>query len=194
MSESFITQTLHFARPGPANTRPTLEHAARRARELGLKKIVLATCTGRTAKEALDFFDPHDFTLIAVSHVTGFEKPDHQTLDESVRQELIDKGYKIITTTHAFGGVGRGVRVKLGSFQVDEIMAYTLRLLGQGVKVGVEMAYMAADQGLVRTDEDVLTIAGTGRGADTALVLQPAHSANCLELKVREIVAKPWRP
>jgi hypothetical protein len=64
----------------------------------------------------------------------------------------------------------------------------------RGVKVGIEMACMAADRGFVRTDEDVLTIAGTGKGADTALVVKPAPSAACLEVKVREIIAKPWNP
>jgi hypothetical protein len=67
-------------------------------------------------------------------------------------------------------------------------------MLGQGVKVGVEIAYMAADRGYVRTDEDVLTISGTGKGADTALVIRPAPSASCLDLRVREIIAKPWNP
>lgn len=194
MPESFETSCLHFTKPGPANTKALLIHAAARAKELGLKKAIIATCTGRTVEEAYPFLDPAEFQLIAVSHVTGFKEPDHQQLPEEVRAAMEAKGVKVITAAHAFGGVGRGVRNKVGSFQVDEIMAFTLRMLGQGVKVGVEMACMAADRGYVRTDEDVLTIAGTGRGADTALVVKPSPSAACLEVKVREIIAKPWNP
>ena len=82
----------------------------------------------------------------------------------------------------------------MGSYQVDEIMAYTLRMLGQGVKVGLEISFMAADRGWVRTDEEVMTIAGTGRGADTAMIVKPSTSAYCLEAKVKEIVAKPRNP
>ena len=50
---------------------------------------------------------------------------------------------------------------------------------------------MAADAGLVRTDEDVISIGGTGRGADTALVLQPNNSFNIFDLRVKEVICKP---
>ncbi|UCG11345.1 MAG: hypothetical protein JSU72_12425 [Deltaproteobacteria bacterium] len=73
-------------------------------------------------------------------------------------------------------------------------MAYALRMFGQGVKVGVEMALMCADAGLVRSDEVVFTMAGTGKGADTAMVVKPSNFHTCLGLRVRVIIAKPWRP
>lgn len=194
MSDNFLTQTLYFNSPGPKNTEALLEHAAKRAKELEIKKVLIATNTGRTMEEALAHFDPQAFQLIAVTHVTGFVEPDQQQMPEEVRAELKSKGIKVLTAAHAFGGVGRGVRNKLGSFQVDEIIAFTLRTLGQGVKVGVEMSLMAADAGYVRCDEDVVTIGGTGKGADTAMVVKPANSHRFLEVKIREIIAKPWQP
>jgi hypothetical protein len=87
--------------------------------------------------------------------------------------------------------VGRAVRNKLGTYQVDEIMAYTLRTFGQGTKVAIEIALMAADAGLVRTDEDIIAVGGTSEGADTALVIKPANSFSFFDLKVREIICKP---
>jgi hypothetical protein len=44
---------------------------------------------------------------------------------------------------------------------------------------------------LIRTDEDVISIGGTGMGADTAQVLQGANSARFFDLKVREVLCKP---
>jgi hypothetical protein len=82
----------------------------------------------------------------------------------------------------------------VGSYQVDEIIAYTLRIFGQGTKVAVEIALMAADAGLVRTDEDVISIGGTGKGVDTALVLRPATSSHLFDLRVREVICKPSNP
>jgi len=164
--------------------------AFQRAKELAIGKILVATCTGRTPFEALKVFDSN-FKIIAVSHVTGFQKPNHQELSEEARQELESKGVSVLTCQHAFGGVGRGVRNKLSTYQVDEIIAYTLRTFGQGTKVAVELALMAADAGLVRTDEDVISIGGTGRGADTALVLQPNNSFNIFDLRVKEVICKP---
>ena len=191
MSEHVIDQVMHFAKPGPKNTQTLMQFAADRCKTLGLKKVVIATTSGRTIDEALPYFQPLGVTIIAVTHVAGYANPNEKDMSDEKHAELEAKGVKIVTTAHAFGGVGRGVRTKLNTFQVDEIMAYTLRMLGQGVKVGVEVAMMAADRGFVRTDEDVMAIGGTGRGADTALVVRPANSHACLDFKIREITAKP---
>ncbi len=192
MNEDIQTQNIYFSKPGSQNTDKCLDIASVRARELGIKKIVIASCSGQTALQALNYFDVQKYQLITLTHVTGFQKPNEQEMPEEMRDELRQKGFYIYTGAHAFGSVGRGVRNKLNTYQVDEIMAYTLRMFSQGVKVGVEVALMCADAGLVRTDEQILTIAGTMSGADTAMVIIPANSHTCLELKVNEIIAKPW--
>ena len=194
MSDSYIAKCLYFNRPGPKNTEALVKHAANRAGELGIKKIVLASGTGRTAYAALEAFGLEKHELIMVSQVTGFSQPDLQKLNPDTRADLEAKGMKILTAAHAFGGVGRAVRNKLSTYQIDEIMAFTLRMFGQGLKVCIEISYMAADRGWVRTDEDIIAIAGTGGGADTAAVIRPQPSHTGLELKVKEIIAKPFNP
>jgi len=180
----------YFQKPGSKNTKSVLEVVSRRATDLAIGKVLIATCSGRTAFEALKVFGK-DIKIIAVTHVTGYAKPDTQELDEKDRRELESQGVTVLTCQHAFGGVGRGVRNKLATYQVDEIMAYTLRIFGQGVKVAVEVALMAADAGLVRTDEDIISIGGTAKGVDAALVLQPANSSRFFDLKVKEVICKP---
>jgi hypothetical protein len=190
MSEYNDVTCRYFKKPGPKNTEGVLEAVSRRANELGIRKVVVATCSGRTALKAREILDP-DLKIVAVSHVTGFREPNHQELPEDVRQELESQGVTVLTCQHAFGGIGRAVRNKLSTYQVDEIVAYTLRTFGQGTKVAIELSMMAADAGLIRTDEDVISVGGTARGADTALVLRPANSFNFFDLKVKEIVSKP---
>jgi uncharacterized protein len=180
----------YFRQAGSENTRSVLEAVATRARSLGTKKVVVATCSGRTVLEALGVLDPN-IQLIAVTHVTGFAEPDTQEMEEAVRGELQSRGVQVLTCQHAFGGVGRAVRNKLKSYQIDEIMAYTLRIFGQGTKVAIEITLMAADAGLVRTDEDIIAVGGTGEGADAALLIRPANSFSFFDLKVREIICKP---
>ena len=180
----------YFAKPGKRNTDDVLAAAAKRARELSIGKVLIATCSGKTALAAAKIFGA-DARIIAVTHVTGFTKPNVQELDDKTRTQLEKQGIKVLTCQHAFGGVGRGIRKKLGTYQVDEIMAFTLRTFGQGTKVAVEVALMAADAGLVRTDEDIIAIGGTGEGADAALVIKPANTADVFDLKVREIICKP---
>ena len=186
----YETRVIYFNEPGPRNTGQVLECVRRRAKELNIKAVLLASVSGATALKARQVLDP-EIHIIAVSHVTGFVKPNHQEMPPEVRQELISKGISVLTAQHAFGGVGRGIRKQLGAYQVDEIIAYTLRLFGQGTKVAIELALMAADAGLVRTDEDIISVAGTGKGVDTALVIQPANSADLLKLKVKEVICKP---
>ncbi|MCL5126144.1 MAG: hypothetical protein M1511_16920 [Deltaproteobacteria bacterium] len=180
----------YFGKPGPSNTQLVLECVNNRARELGIKEVLVASVTGSSALRARDVLSP-DIHLIAVTHVAGFEKPDHQEMPPEIREKLLSIGINVLTAQHAFGGVGRGIRKQLGTYQVDEIMAYTLRTFGHGTKVAIELALMAADAGLVRTDRDIISVGGTGNGLDSALVLQPSNSADFLRLKVREIICKP---
>ena len=191
MSEYNDVTCRYFKKPGPKNTEGVLEAVSRRANELGIKKVVVATCSGRTALKAREILDP-DLEIVAVSHVTGFREPNHQELPEDVRQKLESKGVTVLTCQHAFGGIGRAVRNKLSTYQVDEIVAYTLRTFGQGTKVAIELTMMAADAGLIRTDEDVISVGGTGRGADTAAVVKPANVSRFFDLRIRGILCKPW--
>jgi hypothetical protein len=180
---------VYFDKPGKDNTAEVLKIAKKRAKELGIKTIVVATTTGYTAVEASKVFK--GMKVIAVTHSTGFGKPDFQELTDENRQIITDNGGIILTTTHLFRGVSGAMVKKFNSQEIGVVIANVLRLLGQGMKVVVEIAVMAADAGLVRTDEDIIVIAGTGRGADYAVVLKPVHSNDFFDLKIQEILCKP---
>ena len=182
-------ENVYFPEPGSANTERTLEIAKRRAEQLGIKTIVVASTSGETGVKAVKVFA--NYKVVVVTHAAGFPAPDVQELTQQNRAKILEKGGTILTATHAFGGVGRAVRRRFHTYQVDEIIAQTLRVFGQGAKVACEIALMAADAGLIRTDEEVVSIGGTASGADTALVIKPAHTHDFFELKVREVVCKP---
>ena len=71
-------------------------------------------------------------------------------------------------------------------------MGDTLRTLGEGVKVGVDVSLMAADAGLIPAGERVMTIAGTSRGADTCMIVKSTFSSKFFDLAIQEIVCKPY--
>ena len=179
---------MYFDQPGKVNTVPTLVEAARRGRELGLEEIVLATTSGRTAFEALAHCP--GFKIVAVTYHCGFKEPFQSVMPDAVRQELTDKGVRVVTATHALSGVERGVAKKLSDAGPVLLMAATLKVFGQGTKVAIEVALMAADAGAL-SGQDVVAVGGSSKGADTALVVKPAHSASFFDLKVREVVCKP---
>ena len=144
--------------------------------------------SGETRRQVAEQFQ--GYNVVVVSHSTGFQEPNQQELTPENRAAIEQLGGKIVTTAHAFGGVNRGVRIKLGTYEIDEIIAHTLRLFGQGTKVACEIALMAADAGLIRTDEDAMH-GGSGRGADTAVVLRPTNAMRFFDLRVRRVLCKP---
>jgi hypothetical protein len=129
--------------------------------------------------------------LVVVTHSTGFREPGKQELSDESHEEIEANGGKILTTSHAFAGVSRAMRKKFDTVGPAAVVAQTLRMFGQGMKVVVECAYMAADAGLIPMDGDIVSIGGSGRGADTAVVLKPSHLHTLFDLYVKEIIAKP---
>ena len=124
-------------------------------------------------------------------HVTGLRGPGQQELSEEKKKKIEEKGGHVIIAAHAFSGINRAIQAKWDTMYPAGIMAQTLRLFGQGMKVVVEIAAMAADAGVIPCDEDVLVVAGSGKGSDTAVVLRPANSHNIFDMVIREIIAKP---
>ncbi len=184
------TPCTYFEQPGKENTATTLRLAYQRAQDLDIETLLIATTTGFTAVRASELMSD-EIEIVAVTHATGFNTPDKQELEPAHRKILEDRGVKILTAQHAFGGVGRAVRKQLGPHQAEEIIAYTLRRFGQGMKVVAEIALMAADAGLVSVQAPVVAVAGTGRGADTAVVLQPVNAQAFFDLKFMEIICMP---
>ncbi len=182
-------KTVYFAKPGRENTDEVLRITKRRAAELGIKTVLVASTRGDTAVKAIDALK--GLRVIAVTHLTGFREPNIQELTEENKKIFESKGGTVLTTTHTFSGISRAVREKFNTYVIGDIVANTLRIFGEGMKVVVEIAMMAADGGLVRTDEDVISVGGTGRGADTAVVLTPVISHHFFDLKVKEILCKP---
>lgn len=179
----------YFHTPGRENTERVLQIAKTRAEQLGIRSIVVATTTGQTGVRASEVFK--GYNLIAVTHSAGFKEPNFQELTDENRRAIEANGGRILTCQHAFGGVGRAVRKKLQTYELEEIVAFTLRIFGEGMKVACEIALMAADAGLIRVGEPAIAIGGTGRGADTAVVLLPANVQAFFDMRIMEVLCKP---
>ncbi len=180
--------TLLFDKPGPRNTEATLQAAAERAVALGLTQFVVASSSGKTAVRAGELLGPLGKVVAvttAASHWSDWGAPDADLLAQA--RAL---GVNVLTTAHAFGGLNFLLE-KQGDLPPARIMAHTYFTFGQGMKVCVECALMAADAGLLDLDREVLSIGGTGRGADTAVILQPAYSSRAFDVRIREVLAKP---
>jgi len=127
---------IYFQAPDPENTEDVFRIAKARAEQLGIKNILVASTTGRTGAKATEFFKGS--RVIVVSHFTGFREPNTQELSEKNRQRIDSNGGVILTTTHAFSGLSRAMRKKFNMYLFEEVVANTLRIFGQGMKVACE--------------------------------------------------------
>jgi hypothetical protein len=184
---------MYFSSPGPANTKAVMEIAVREAVKRGIPAIVAASNTGQTINALLEEARRAQFSgsLVCVSHVNGFVENGVNELDHAARQRLEDAGVRVYTASHVLSGAERGVSRKFQGVYPAEIIAHSLRMLGQGMKVCVEISVMALDGGLIDYGKPVIAIGGSGRGADTAAILSPAHAQAIFETKVHEILCKP---
>jgi len=180
---------VYFEKEGPANTEETLRIAKQRADELGIKTLVVASNSGDTAVKAVEIC--HGLKLVIVTHVYGFREPNTLEFTEENRKIIESSGGVILTTGHTLMGTARALRDKYNMAGAQDIISDVLRCFGNGTKVACEIAVMAADSGLVRTDEDVIAIGGSHGGADAALLLTPVNAHHFFDLKIKEILCKP---
>ncbi len=168
------------------NTQETVELAIKTAREKNIKDIVVASTSGNT----LDYFkDNHDLHIVGVTtvYVEGKNK-----MTEEKRNELEESGIELVTAGHALSGVERCFSRKFGGYGPIEIMAHTLRMFSQGTKVCVECSTMALDAGKIPYNQPIVAVAGSGKGADTILILTPSYTNAVLDTKIHEIVTMPY--
>lgn len=197
--------TTYFKKPGKENTVETLELSMEAAKERGIETIIVSSTTGETALKALEMFRGSGLRLVVVTHQTGYRAPGVQLMPSETREKLEEAGVAVVTGTDVLtGGVEIGVAKQMPPKEaalearlpsivppVSTIVAHTLRLFCQGVKVCVEIAMMAADAGAVPIDKPTIAVAGSHEGADTAMVITPASSNRIRDLKIHEILAKP---
>ena len=186
MLEKKIT---YFDTPGESNTAAVLRIAREHAEELGIGTIVVASTEGTTAVKACQVLEGK--RIVAVSHHMGYRAPDELEWPVERLRQFDELGGVRLTGIHAFYGLGRAVARKWNTYLLEELVVATLRLFGEGMKVVCEIAVMAVDAGLVRTDEDIISIGGTHLGADTAVLLRPVNLFDFFDLRVKEILCKP---
>lgn len=182
-----------FERPGPENTDAVIRCVSRRLSEGDLHHVVIASGTGETAAQLMTYIEDLNAQLVCVTHHAGFSGDDEVELEREYVSQLRKGGASILTASHALSGIGRSISKTFGGVTPVEMIAAVLRLFGQGMKVCVEIAVMAADSGVAPTDQDILCVGGTGRGADTAVVLRAAHMDRFFDLRIREELCRPVR-
>ena len=180
-------KALYFETSGKGNTTATLGLVRERCEALGIQQVVVASTHGYTAKRAAEALADLGIEIIAVSICAGFDDLGW-TMSARERAELEALGITVLTSVHALGD---DVSDAFGGVPPNRVVRETLYCFCQGMKVAVEVAVMAADAGLLDMSGEVIAVAGTGEGADTAIVVKPAYARQFKSFEIREILAKP---
>jgi hypothetical protein len=173
----------YFEKPGKENTMNVLQLTKERARARGIRRIVLASTRGDTARIAADSLEGTGLHLIVIPWQFGFR--DTQPFPQELVVELQKKGHQVHFGTmlfHTGDLYGSGI---------PQAMADLLRTFSQGIKVCVEILMMACDGGCVAIGEKVIAVSGTFAGADTAVVATVSTSNRIKGLRIQEIICKP---
>jgi hypothetical protein len=184
-------RVMYFEKPGRENTSACLEVVRRSLDEDGYKHLVIATTTGETAMLFSEAFKGKGINLVAVTHSAGFKEPNVFEMPLKIKEEIESNNAKVYTGSMLTHSIETAFSSKFNGLYPTIIVAQALRRFGEGAKVCCEIVMMAADAGLIPEGEEVLAVAGTGRGADSVMVLRSAASKRFLDLRVLEILAKP---
>ncbi|MBW2466148.1 MAG: hypothetical protein JRF02_02515 [Deltaproteobacteria bacterium] len=179
-----------FEKPGYKNTEEALEIMLESCRKYGINQVVVASTGGGTGLAAAKLLQDSGIRLVVVTHNYGFKEPGTHEMPQETRAEIESFGARVHTATMALRNIGTAIRSRQEYSQQD-LVANTLRIFGQGMNVCVEIVMMAADGGLI-TPDDVIAVAGTARGADTVALIAPQSSNKLFDLKVKEILVKPF--
>jgi hypothetical protein len=111
------------------------------------------------------------------------------------RMKLETLQVKIVQGTIPFFGPSFSIRLHLHQATSLDIIAKTLELISTGTLVCLECVLMAVDAGMIPEYEEVIAVAGTERGLDTAWVIRSSASANLFHsskgARFVELLAKP---
>jgi hypothetical protein len=181
--EMMEEKIVYFEKPGKENTTDVIRLIKERTQARGIKKVVLASTRGDTAKVAAESFKDTGLQLVIIPWQYGFS--DTQPFPQELVAEIQRKGHRVHFGTMLFH------TEDLYGAKTPQVMANLLRIFGQGIKVCVEIILMACDGGCIEIGEEVIAAAGSGAGMDTAVVATASPSTQMRGLRIHEIICKP---
>ena len=179
----------YFEKPGKENTEELIKLIKERLKGSKIKYVAIASASGETALKLSK--ELGDVTIVNTTHHAGFKEKNELDISDEMRNKLEKEGIITCVGSHALSGVGRGISNKFGGVTPVEIIAETLRMFSQGIKVCVEITIMLADAGLIPVDEEILAVGGRAHGIDSAAIITPANMTKVFDMRIHEIIAMP---
>ena len=182
-----------FEKQGRENTEEAINIALTRA-SMGKYPIVVASSTGATAVKLSDraIEMGYDGPIVVVTHVNGMKTPGELKIPDECRELLRSRNIDVVIATHLLSGAERAMSANFGGVYPAELIAQSLKMLSQGIKVAVEISCMALDAAKLTYGQPVIALSGSSIGADTVTLLTPSHGADLFKTRIHEILCKPY--
>lgn len=198
-----LKNIFYFNVCGQVNTEKTLELAIQRASELNIKKLVVASETGLSALKAASKIRDRGIDFVVVTSAAG-TKIENTIIgdlkigipDKKIWSQLEEMDAKIVRATDPLYNIGAALEHK-GVPTLATLIRLGLRVISSGTAVCVTATLMATDNGILNEGEEVVVVAGSWVGLDTAIVTRAANSVNFFKrgaIQIREIICKPRDP
>lgn len=189
---------LYFESPGFQNTDSIIEVTEERLRMNDINAVIVPMTTGRTFEKFVNKLG-EEANIISIS--------EDEVLKACKRISYPDKGAlgKLIQNRLSKSSEN-DINLRRDIFDITflplcgdswELIAETLYIFGQGMKVAIEIAVAAVEIGKIDASKKVISVGGTGEGADTAVVLRTSTQKLSFtgkpeeRLSIQEILAMP---
>lgn len=195
-----IREVYYFENPGEENTDFVVEAVKKYIDKYGPKDVVVASTSGLTALKFAKVLK-NKTKIICVTEGAyrrewGYEYP---CMDSKIKRELEEMGVIVLDK---ISYILHGSLYELSKYSfptLETVFKDTLYAFGQGMKVAVEIAIIAVEYGVLEPFKDVIAVGGSGKGADTAIVLRATYAGTVFSkdkekrLEIREIIAMPLK-
>ena len=189
---------LYFDKPGFQNTNPVIEAVKKRLKSGDLKYVIVPVTTGRTAEQFIRELGKK-VRVVTISEVeVAYACERIAETDQGMLGKLISKRLK-----KKSGKMDKSFRdivdITFLPFckEAWNVAKEILYAFSQGMKVAIEVSLAAVEIKKVEPYTRVISVGGTGEGADTAIVVRLAPQKDAFgkdpnkRLAVEEILAIP---
>lgn len=193
-----IREIYYFEKPGAQNTDIVVDVVTKHVERSGIRDLVVASTSGATALEFAKALKD-EARIVCVSdgpyrRELGFDWP---CMDQHTKEELESLGVIVLHSTPYMLHGSLYESEGADATSPERVFRDTLCAFGQGMKVAVEVALCAVECGMLEPYKEVISVGGSGDGADTAVILRSTFKgtvfsrdrSKCLEIK--EILAMP---
>lgn len=196
------TKVYFFNTAGPENTAKVINAVRQRIRLGDISKILVASESGRLALELRRAF--RRTSIVCVTYDEKTRRKYHKPA--LMKSELQKQGIVVVDTVPeplgrelTFRNWWEKETVRLPGVSADLFWMTLICVGGHGLRTAVEIVFMSVESGVVKVGEKILSIAGTGFGADSAIVMTASRFNDAVgegsgrRMKIEEILAMPKR-